>query len=140
MQEYVLLRPIIRKKNNLIFNCYKKSLGDDHYKRMSRDTVGVAHQRTLTAKWPWVPSIGQNLQPFTGNGDVSLYIYSEKFSSGTINSKNKQTNKHKQLIICHCFVKESIDNKKTLSNCIQLTVFIIRIDQLFAVNRIEPLM
>ena len=44
-------------------------LGDDHYKRMSRVTVGLARLRTLTARCPWMPSIGQNLQPFTGNGD-----------------------------------------------------------------------
>ena len=41
-------------------------LGDDHYKLMSCVTVDVARQRTLTAQWPWVPSKGQNLQPFTG--------------------------------------------------------------------------
>ena len=39
----------------------------------------VSRQRTLTAQWPWVPSIGQNLQPFS--------------LSGMINQKNKQTNK-----------------------------------------------
>ena len=38
-------------------------LGDDHYKRMSCVTLGVARQRTLTAQGPWVPSMGQNLQP-----------------------------------------------------------------------------
>ena len=37
-----------------------------------------------------MPSIGQNLQPFTGNGGLHM---SEKFSSGTINPK--QTNKQK---------------------------------------------
>ena len=38
-------------------------------------------------------SIVQNLQPYTGNGDVSIW---EKFSSGTIIPKqtNKQTNKN----------------------------------------------
>ena len=34
-------------------------------------TVGVARERTLTAQWPKEPSIGQNLQPFAGNSDVS---------------------------------------------------------------------
>ena len=43
-------------------------LGDEHYKRMPLVTVGPARQRTLTAQWSWVPSIGQDLQPFTGNG------------------------------------------------------------------------
>ena len=42
---------------------------DDHYKRMPRVTVAVVRLRTLTAQ---VPSIGQNLKPLTGNGDVSI--------------------------------------------------------------------
>ena len=46
-------------------------LEDDHYKRMTRVTVGVALKLTLTALWP---SIGQNLQPFTGNGEVSIGV------------------------------------------------------------------
>ena len=39
-----------------------------------------------------MPSIGQNLQTFTGNGDFLIHM-SEKFSSGTINPKqtNRQT-------------------------------------------------
>ena len=45
---------------------------DDHYKRMSRFTVNVARLNAITAQWPEVPSIGQNLQPFTGNGEVIL--------------------------------------------------------------------
>ena len=47
-------------------------LEDDHNKWMPRVTVGVAHERTLTAHdhLPGVPSIDQNLQSFTGNGDV----------------------------------------------------------------------
>ena len=62
---------------------------DDHYKRMSRVTVGVARLRTLTAQWPWVLSVGQILQPFTGNGDVTM---SEKLSSRTKKPKTcKQT-------------------------------------------------
>ena len=43
-------------------------LGDEQYKRMPRVT-GVARERTLTAQWP---SLSQNLQPFTGYGDVSI--------------------------------------------------------------------
>ena len=46
-------------------------LGNDHYKLMPHVTVGVARERTLTAQWPRVPSIGQHLQPFTVNGDIS---------------------------------------------------------------------
>ena len=66
-------------------------LKDDHYERMSCVTVGVARLRTLTAQWPWVLSKGQNLQPFTVNGDFS---YEWKFSNGMINPKqtNKQIN------------------------------------------------
>ena len=62
-------------------------LGDDHYKQMPRTrlTVGVTLLRTLTAQWPWVPSTGQNLKPFTtGNSDVL-------FSSGTKNPKQTNT-------------------------------------------------
>ena len=50
--------------------------------------VGVALLRTLTAQWPYVPSIGQSLQPFTGNGDASiLEINSQKGRT----TPNKQT-------------------------------------------------
>ena len=31
----------------------------------------VTCRRTLTAQWPRVSSIGQNLQPFSSNGDIS---------------------------------------------------------------------
>ena len=53
--------------------------GDDHYKRK----VGVARERTLTAQW--VPSKGQNLQPF--HRQWWRLQMGEMFSSGTINSK-----------------------------------------------------
>ena len=36
---------------------------------MPRITVSVAHKRTLTTQLQRVPSIGENLQPFTGNDD-----------------------------------------------------------------------
>ena len=37
--------------------------------------VGVARQGTnQTAKWPWVQSIGLNLQSFTDNGDVPIWV------------------------------------------------------------------
>ena len=49
-------------------------LGDEHYKRMNRVTASVARERILTAQWPWLPSIDQNLQPFTSNGDVSICV------------------------------------------------------------------
>ena len=38
--------------------------GDSHYKQ-----IGLSRKGTLTDQWPW----GQNLQPFTGNSDVSLW-------------------------------------------------------------------
>ena len=66
-------------------------LGEDHYKRMPHVTVGVARLRTLSAQWPWVLGIGQNLKLFTGNGDVFIWV--KQLLSGTINSKKKQTNK-----------------------------------------------
>ena len=31
-------------------------LGNDHYKELARDTVGVVCKRTLTAQWPWEPN------------------------------------------------------------------------------------
>ena len=46
--------------------------------------------RTLTAQRSWVPRIGQNLQPFIGNGDVFINYMSEKIWSGT---KKKQPTK-----------------------------------------------
>ena len=52
-------------------------------------TVGVARERTLTAQWPWVPSIGQNLQPFTGHGDVSMWLKNSWLGQ---KSPSKQTN------------------------------------------------
>ena len=47
-------------------------LRDNHYKRMPRVTVGVAQYGNLTAEWPLVPSIGQNLQHLAGDGDASM--------------------------------------------------------------------
>ena len=67
-------------------------LGDDLYKQMPRVRVDRARQRTLTAQCPWrKPSIGQNLQPFAGYGDVSnewkILEWGEKIQT------KKQTNK-----------------------------------------------
>ena len=43
---------------------------------------GVACLRTVTAQWPRVPSIGQNLKPYTSNGNVSMFsVYSNIFHS-----------------------------------------------------------
>ena len=44
-------------------------LRDDHYKR-----IYAARQRTLTALWSWVPSIGKQVQLFTSNDDVSKWV------------------------------------------------------------------
>ena len=57
---------------------------------MPRVTGGMARCRTLTAPWPRVPSIGQNLQSFTGN-DLHM---SEKFLSGTKHPKQIKTKMH----------------------------------------------
>ena len=46
--------------------CHGSSEMTIYYKQMPCVTVGVACLRTLSAQWPWGPSIGQNLQPFTG--------------------------------------------------------------------------
>ena len=51
--------------------------------------VGVACKRTLTAQWPWVPGIGQNLQPFTGNGDVSIWVKNSRVGRETPNKQFK---------------------------------------------------
>ena len=64
-------------------------LWDDHYKRMPLVTVGVARWRTFTDQWPWVLNIGQNLQTFTCNGDVSIWV---KNSWVGWKITNKQTN------------------------------------------------
>ena len=45
-----------------------------HYKRIRRVTVGVVRWRILTAQWPWMPSVGQNLHPFIGNVNVSIWV------------------------------------------------------------------
>ena len=47
-------------------------LQDNHYIQMSHVTAVVALQRTLTANWPRVQSLIQDLRPFTSNGDISI--------------------------------------------------------------------
>ena len=58
---------------------------------MARVTVGVARLRSPTIKWPWVPSIYLNLQPFTGNGDVSISVKNSRVGRKTTN-KQQQNN------------------------------------------------
>ena len=72
-------------------------LGDDHYKRLSRVTVGVARWRTPTAQWVWVPSIGQNLQSFTDNRGVSVWVKYSLVGRKTIKrTTNKKINRDKK--------------------------------------------
>ena len=67
------LKQVVTAKRSETCVCVKGlRIIDDRYKRMPRVTVCVARYRTLTTLWPWVPSIGQHLKSFTGNGDVSI--------------------------------------------------------------------
>ena len=70
-------------------------LEDDHYTQIHRVTVGVARLRTLTAQWPGVPSIGQNLQPFTGYSEIlyewQIIKWDEKHQTNTSISSNSKT-------------------------------------------------
>ena len=59
---------------------------------MSRVTVGVASLRTLTAQWPYVPIIDQNLQHFTGDGDVFKWVIDSWVGQKIPNKQNIQTN------------------------------------------------
>ena len=70
----IVTAPLLNARQHV---CHGSS---DIINRMPYVTVGVA--RTLTAQWPWVPSVGQNLQPLTGNGEVSM---SENLSIGIKN-------------------------------------------------------
>ena len=55
---------------------------------------------SLTAQWPWVSSKSQILKPFTGNGDVSLWV---KNSSVGHKTPNKQKNCSDYLLyVCYC--------------------------------------
>ena len=68
---------------------------------MPRVTVGVARKRTLTAQWLWEPSIGQNLHPFTGNGDVSMSVKNPQV--GRKSRTNKRTTKRWKINAFPCF-------------------------------------
>ena len=57
-------------------------------KLMSCVRVGVARLRTLTAHWPWVPSIGENLQPFTGKSDFSICVKNSRVGRKTPNKQS----------------------------------------------------
>ena len=50
-------------------------LRDDHYEQMSRVTVGVARKKpSLLNRHECMLGICSNLQPFTGSGDVSIWV------------------------------------------------------------------
>ena len=42
------------------------------------------------AQWPWVPSIDQNLQPITGNGDVSKWVKNSRVGRKTPDKQTAQ--------------------------------------------------
>ena len=77
-------------------------LGDDHYKRIPRVTVGVARLRTLTGQRRWMPNIGQNLQPLpavvTSPYEWKILEWDDKPET----NRNKQTNKQTSTIIIQC--------------------------------------
>ena len=73
------------RQTNVIKTSYDSSTA-------KRSALCVARLRTLTAQWPLVLSIGQHLQPFTGNGDVSKWVKNSLVEGRT---PNKQTNKQK---------------------------------------------
>ena len=78
-----------------------------HYKRMPRVTVGETRWRTLTAQWPWVPSIGHNLKPFTGKGDVFIWVKNSR-----LGRKPQTIRKHIKNEIwpeCRGFISTSTD-------------------------------
>ena len=54
---------------------------------MTRVTVGVERLRTLTAQWQWVTSIGRYLQPFTGNGNISIWVKDSRVGRKTPKQK-----------------------------------------------------
>ena len=74
-------------------------LGDNDYIRMPRVTVVVARLRTPTSEWPWVPIIGQNLPPFTGNVNVSIWV--KNFIMGRKTSKTQTNNQIYRMPISH---------------------------------------
>ena len=42
--------------------------------------------KTLTSKWPWMPSIGQHFKPFTADGAVSIWVKNPKQTRKYINT------------------------------------------------------
>ena len=94
--------------------------------------VGVARLRTLTAQWPWVPSIGQNLLPFTGNGDVSKWMTKSWVGRKTTNKQTEMAFillKNAQTILCNSLLSQkstdfppfSLTNLDTYCYCADVT-------------------
>ena len=82
---------------------------------MPHVTVGLAHQRTLTTHWPRVPSIGQNLQPFTVDGVVSKWVKNSRL--GRKNSKQTHTHTKFKRFFFNCLTKETRDLRAPLLTC-----------------------
>ena len=75
--EFITLRKTIRKYFIYISRPRRWQSGLEYWPRKRK--VGCSNPscdrpKSLTAQWPRVPSIGQTLQPFTGNGDVSIWV------------------------------------------------------------------
>lgn len=51
--------------------------------------------KNLTAPWPWIPSIGQNEQPFTGDGDVYNWVKNSRVNPPL---KKKYKQKERKLV------------------------------------------
>lgn len=65
-------------------------LGDVYYKWVSRYTVAMTRQRTLIASWTIVFRIVQNLKPFIGFGDTSIWM-----NNSRLGEKKNPTNQTK---------------------------------------------
>ena len=65
----VVTIPLLNARQQVLVS---QTLEVDHYKWMPPVKACATRYRTLTAQWLQVPSLGQNLQTLTGNGDVSI--------------------------------------------------------------------
>ena len=61
------------------------------------------HLKNLTAQLPWVPSVGRNLKPFTGNGDLSIWVKNYRVGHKTLN-KQKTCKLKIDIIFWHVYV------------------------------------
>ena len=88
-------------------------LVDDYYKHMPRVTVDVARLRTLTAQWPWVPSIICSSSPV-----MVKTLYQWKNLEWDLESKTKTK---KQIIMSHVHMNFCDHNWLSLS--MKFTIF-----------------